>query len=134
MKTNRINISSRQLLSKSVLFALITAMATLAGTGVADARRLSGSDKKKIRKHIKHEQRDREKRRDYVQKRRAVRGIVRLANYRRVKYGGYNYYLSGGVYYYSYFHHGRTVYIRMPLDSRGNPLAPYSANSINISF
>lgn len=48
--------------------------------------------------------------------------------YRPYRWGAYNYYRVGSLFYYPYMYQGRTVYIEINVDSGGNPLPPPPAS------
>lgn len=49
--------------------------------------------------------------------------------YRMVRYGAYNYYFAGGIYYYPYSMHGRTCYIQVDIHN-GHPAPPPPASQV----
>lgn len=51
------------------------------------------------------------------------------AGYRPYRYGGYNYFLAGGIYYYPYSMQGRTCYIQVDIHN-GYPAPPPPASQV----
>ncbi len=50
------------------------------------------------------------------------------------RWGAYNYYRLGSIFYYPYMLHGRTIYVEVDVDSSGRPLAPPPASQIDVDI
>jgi hypothetical protein len=54
--------------------------------------------------------------------------------YATYRWGAYNYYRVGGLFYYPYMYQGRTVYVEINIDGSGHPLPPPPASEIDIDI
>ncbi len=54
--------------------------------------------------------------------------------YTPFRWGAYNYYRCGGIFYYPYMFGGRTVYVEVNVDSSGNPLPPPPPDQVAIDI